>query len=391
MSNDSNQVTPNYIKGFHSIYTGAETDEDTAFVQEKLTHVKAHITSYNLGDKEVEIINKVSSSYDKLSQNAALEKDDLILQEYEIAELKQISDVNLARYFVYRYKYDVYPKIHFADEYPPCIQIEPTSICNYRCVMCFQIDESFSHKSNGFMGMMSMDTFKGAIDEIAGKIEAVTFASRGEPTLHKNFVEMLRYCEGKFLGLKMNTNASMLNEKLIHSLLSSDLQTIVFSIDARDKEEYERIRVGGKFEKVERNLELFNNIRTKHYDRDKKIVRVSGVKINEEQNVEDMRQKWGEIVDSVAFVNYTPWENSYENSVNNITSPCQELWLRMFVWYDGKVNPCDYDYKSKLSKWSLGDNTISGIWTSPEYNDYRTAHLQQQRSRLDPCKRCIST
>ena len=103
----------------------------------------------------------------------------------------------MARYSVYRYKYNIYPKLNLVDEYPPCLQIEPTSICNFRCVMCFQIDQSFSHKSNGFMGLMSMDIFKKTIDEIAGKIEAVTFASRGEPTLHKNFVDMLNYCEGK--------------------------------------------------------------------------------------------------------------------------------------------------------------------------------------------------
>ena len=61
---------------------------------------------------------------------------------------------------------------------------------------------------------------------------------------------MLKYCEGKFLGLKINTNASILNEELIHSLLSSDIQTIVFSIDSADKENYEKVRVNGNFIKL---------------------------------------------------------------------------------------------------------------------------------------------
>ena len=25
------------------------------------------------------------------------------------------------------------------------------------------------------------------------------------------------------------------------------------------------------------------------------------------------------------------------------------LWTRTYVWYDGEVNPCDFDYKSNLS------------------------------------------
>ena len=60
------------------------------------------------------------------------------------------------------------------------------------------------------MGDMSMKLFRDIIDEVEGQIEAVTFSSRGEPLLNENLPEMLKYCEGKFLGLKLNTNASLL-------------------------------------------------------------------------------------------------------------------------------------------------------------------------------------
>ena len=38
--------------------------------------------------------------------------------------------------------------------------------------------------------------------------------------INPNFSDMIAYAENKFLALKINTNASMINEKLIHSLLS---------------------------------------------------------------------------------------------------------------------------------------------------------------------------
>ena len=52
---------------------------------------------------------------------------------------------------------------------------------------------------------------------------------------------MLDYSNNKFLAFKINTNASMLNEKLIHSILSTNIQSIVFSVDAAEKETYEKI------------------------------------------------------------------------------------------------------------------------------------------------------
>ena len=280
--------------------------------------------------------------------------------------------------------------MRIVDDYPPCVQIEPTSMCNFRCVMCYQADKTFSGKSNGFMGMMTLDTFKKAIDELEGNVEAITFASRGEPTMNKNFTEMLKYSNEKFLGLKLNTNASLLTEKLAHTLLSSDLQTIVFSIDSKDKEAYEKIRINGNFEKVVENLERFNHIRNTQYTRSDKVVRISGVKINDQQDIDKMREKWGDVADIVAFTNYSPWESSYDNPINEIKTPCTELWQRMFIWEDGKVNPCDYDYKSILSKWNIKDNSIKSIWNSKMYNDLRFKHLNNMRSQIEPCARCIN-
>ncbi len=241
------------------------------------------------------------------------------------------------------------------------------------------------------MGNMSLELFKDIIDEAEGHIEAVTFSSRGEPLLNENLPAMLKYCEGKFLGLKLNTNASLLTEKNIHALLSSDIQTLVFSIDSADKEAYESIRVNSNFEKLIENLELFSKIRSNNYRDSKLIVRISGVKINDEQNIDKMNTIWNRYADLIAFTNYTPWENSYDNQPNDVRPPCSELWLRMFVLWDGKINPCDFDYKSTLSRSTFEQSGISESWTSEWFQALRQKHLDKKRGRIEPCSRCIAT
>jgi len=241
------------------------------------------------------------------------------------------------------------------------------------------------------MGHMDFDLFTQVIDEVAGKIEAVTFASRGEPLLHKNIIKMLEYCQGKFLASKLNTNASLLDERMIHALLSSGLQNLVFSIDAADEALYEKIRVGGDFHKVLRNLELFRDIRAREYGDSPTVVRISGVKLNDQQNIDEMESFWERFADIVAFTNYNPWQTAYDNPENAVEEPCTELWRRMFVWWDGKVNPCDFDFKSSLSRWNFGDLSVSDIWTSPHYEELREKHLARQRDSIEPCHRCIVT
>ena len=123
---------------------------------------------------------------------------------------------------------------------------------------------------------------------------------------------MIKYTSGKFLNLKINSNASLLNEEKIHTILSSNVKTMVFSADAADSELYKKLRVNGNLEKTVSNIRMFKSIQNKHYPKNKIITRVSGVKFSKEQNFDNMLKFWGELVDQVAFVDYNPWENSYE-------------------------------------------------------------------------------
>lgn len=337
------------------------------------------------------ILNIIKKSYHDLFNNVSLSNENFLLSGHELLEYEKIESQNKKlRYLIYRYKYNVFPDKFLVTDYPPCVQIEPTSICNYRCIMCYQKDISFSKKSAGFMGNMNLDLFKKIVDELNGKIEAITLASRGEPTLHQQLPEMLKYLEGKFLGLKLNTNASMLNENLSNHILSSDIQTLVFSIDAADKKNYEQIRVNGSYDKLMKNLESFHNLKETKYPKSKIITRVSGVAINEKVNSDEMKKTWGKFAESVALVNFAPLDDTYNNPLNNIEAPCSELWRRMFIWWDGKANPCDVDYKSTLSKSNVNKDSIKNIWNSEWYNLLRLSHLKKQRSQYNPCKRCIN-
>lgn len=295
------------------------------------------------------------------------------------------------RYLVHRYRYEMFPQQHIADDYPPYVQIEPSSVCNYRCVFCFETDDSFTRKSNGFMGHMPLDRFRRVVDQIAGNVEFISLASRGEPLLCPDIVPMLEYVVGKFLNLKINTNAALLDEEKCHAILAGGVKTLVFSADAAAEPLYGQLRVNGKLDKVLANIERFQQIRAAHYPESRIITRVSGVKVSDAQDIDTMEAFWGGLVDQVTFVAYNPWENTYLQPENGMATPCSDLWRRLFVWWDGKVNPCDVDYKSTLSVGNLDDKDISGLWQSDAYRQLRRDHLNGARRGHDPCSRCTVT
>lgn len=310
------------------------------------------------------------------------------LQTYVVEEISRLRDAELPGYLFYRYRYETFPQRKILDDFPPCLQIEPASICNYRCVFCYQTDRSFTKKGSGYMGMMRLSMFKSLVDQAAGRCEAVTLASRGEPLICPDIEEMLAYANGKFLALKLNTNAWFLDEEKCHAILQADMNTIVFSADAASEPAYSQLRVGGKLDRIVENIRRFRDIRSKDYPGSRTITRVSGVKVPASSDPDQMEAFWGELVDQVAFVKYNPWENTYEMPVNDIEIPCSDLWRRMFVWWDGVINPCDVDYRSTLAIGNAAQQELSEAWRSEAYMRLREKHLGKQRSECSPCARC---
>ena len=355
------------------------TKKINALYKNKIGLDKINTNDHSILDTAVQDLNH---NYEKKN------KSNFALSKNVIDEILSLNENEILRYLVFRYKYEIFPLIKKLDKYPPYLQIEPSSICNYRCVFCFETDKTFTNKKNGFMGKMDKNLFKNIIDQIHGNIEFISLASRGEPLANPDVPEMLEYCSNKFLNLKINTNASLLDEKKIHAILAGGVKTLVFSADAADEKLYSELRVNGNLKKVLKNIEKFQNIREKKYSKNPIITRVSGVKFNDKQNFDEMIKLWSGLVDQVAFVDYNPWENSYQKSSNDIKEPCSDLWRRMFIWWDGKINPCDVDYKSLLSVGNIKDNNISNLWLSKQYNEYREDHLNSNRRKIKPCNSC---
>jgi radical SAM protein with 4Fe4S-binding SPASM domain len=299
--------------------------------------------------------------------------------------LIQNSKEKWADYLIFRYKLRIYPKLERTTDFPIHLLIEPVSFCNLKCVMCFQSDPTFTKPP--YIGQMDIKLFKKVIDEaVKEKCQAITMASRGEPLLHSNIEEILKYTKGKFFDIKLNTNATRLDEKKCHIILQNGVTELVFSVDSADKEQYEKIRRNAKFEKVVENIKRFHEIRKEYPDSMCKT-RISGVKYDG-LDVEKFVSFWEEIVDNVAYIKMQNRWDTYQNSILNMQSNCEMLWQRIYIWFDGVVNPCDYDYKSSLSPGNVNDSSIKEIWQGKKMSELRRIHQNKLRKNITPCDRC---
>ena len=290
-------------------------------------------------------------------------------------------------YLVYRYEFKLFPKKKINSLFPCYVLIEPVSSCNLKCGMCFQSDATFIKKE--FMGKMNINLYKKIIDECYKEgTKAITFGSRGEPTIHPEFKSFLTYAKNKFIDIKLITNATRLNDDLIYTIFNSNVNQVVFSVDSEKKVEYEEIRKFGKFDQVLKNIQRYNEIK-KEFKNNRTITRISGVMVKDSQDPESFSKFWSNYADEVVIKPaYERW-NTYLNPIDEkIKSPCSYLWERMYIWFDGKFNPCDADYKSYLSYGDLNNSSIKEAWNSIKLKQIKKQHINNNRSELNPCDRC---
>ncbi len=131
-----------------------------------------------------------------------------------------------------------------------------TTVCNLRCIMCL----SSRHTKDATLSASAL----AKIDELLPFLERIEWQGGevfGIDHIRDYFVTLSRYPQ---ISHRFTTNGLLLDEEWIELLLACRSE-ITFSIDGARKETYERIRRGGRFEDLIRNLNLIRKMEMEHH------------------------------------------------------------------------------------------------------------------------------
>ena len=252
--------------------------------------------------------------------------------------------------------------------------IEPTNTCNLRCTFCFVTDGMT--RDGGFM---DFNIFKKIIDDCTD-LEHLCMHNWGEPLLHKDIFRMIEYAKNKGVNyVVMNTNGTLLTDKMINRIVNSKLDIIRFSIDG-SAETFKRVR-GVELENIEKNIKKLKIIKEKKRPELKMGV-VFTVEDDTEGDAEEYINHWEKIVDHVRL------------QPKLITSPRTEVcpepfgkdYGKLVVLWDGRVIPCCVDYNANLMIGNIQNDTIPNLWKSEKLNILREQHLKGEFP--DTCANC---
>jgi len=288
---------------------------------------------------------------------------------------------------------------------PISISFEPTTSCNLRCPECPSGLRSFTRPT----GMLEAELFKNTIDQLSKTLTYLIFYFQGEPYLHKEFIDLVKYASQKGIYTATSTNAHYLNDENARKTVESGLDRLIISLDGTTQETYEQYRVGGKIDKV---LEGAKNIvKWKKKLKSQKpyvVFQFLVVKPNEHQ-IEDVKQLAKDIgVDDVglktAQINdyqhgteliptidyYSRYKNNGNGTYsikNKFLDHCWKMWHSCVITWDGLVVPCCFDKDAEYVMGDLKTQTFEQIWNGDKYLNFRKS-LLKGRSEIEMCKNC---
>jgi radical SAM protein with 4Fe4S-binding SPASM domain len=142
---------------------------------------------------------------------------------------------------------------------PLNLEIDITTQCNLRCIMCPFSEERISKRKREDI---SVEDFAKIAEQIFPLCSFVCLQSGTEPLLHKQFGELLAITKSYGVPVVgMTTNGLLFNEQKIEEAVEW-MDTITISIDAATKPTYERIRRKGNFDRLIANVRALQ--RAKH-------------------------------------------------------------------------------------------------------------------------------
>jgi MoaA/NifB/PqqE/SkfB family radical SAM enzyme len=169
--------------------------------------------------------------------------------------------------------------------YPAVIEFDISSHCNLRCIMCNERNRSQVPNENIYN-----ESF---IEEITPYLKHIKEAKfyGGEPFMIKQYYKIWNIITHTNPNTKIFviTNGTILNEE-IKKILNRGKFEIAVSVDSLNKEKFEKIRKGAKFETVIKNLHWFNN-----YCKQKNTTLSVSMTI--------FRENWQDIPDILEFCN----------------------------------------------------------------------------------------
>lgn len=286
-------------------------------------------------------------------------------------------------------------------ETPFSVHIFPTFYCNFKCGYCLHsLSPDKLAEMNFVKQKMELSVFKKAIDDIScfkSKIKALIFAGHGEPLLHPDIAEMVKYASEKNIAerIEIVTNGSLLTNELSDKLINAGLDRLRVSLQGITSKKYKEISdVNIDIDELISKLKYFYERKTKT----EVYVKVMDISLDSKDEFDKFKEMF-EPVSDIAAIEYTiPFVNEVNYSqYGDLSQKCKQgntgksdicsmPFYMMVVYPDGSVAPC-CSTTVPIKYGNIKEKSLTDMWNGKQHHAFLRKQLGGFKN-INICKDC---
>ncbi len=299
-----------------------------------------------------------------------------------------------------KYIHTLLEKKTLCDFPPRKIYIEPTNICNLKCVHCVH-DGALTRKP----GYFDFDLYKSLIEQVKHlRLHTkIQFTGVGEPFFHKRIFDMIQYAADYGFFTLMNTNANLMDREKAEHLVDSGLDYLHVSVDGLTPATYRSIRTGGDFHRVLENI--FTLFEARHEKKGYHLAVILGI-VEQERNRDEVERfvefferfpfhhvVAGELFNHMGAIEEANRKYADRKGVPKEEIPCCNTpWDLLSFNCDGHAVGCNYDFDNRFVVGDLNEEKALDIWNGERMREFRRAVLDREYSSIESngplCSEC---
>jgi MoaA/NifB/PqqE/SkfB family radical SAM enzyme len=276
-----------------------------------------------------------------------------------------------------------------SSEFPLALKIDISPVCNLKCPVCIHAapdGDELLEKQDFAVYRMSVDQFRSIVDQVRGKVSALSLYYLGDPYAHPKVDEMCGIARDANLNVHLSTNFSFrFTDERIRRIVDSGVSHLTVCVDGFSQETYSRTRINGRLDFVLSNLERVCQ-RRKELNRQFPRVEVQYIKfphnVHELETalayfrkigVDQIEHSWGMVNN---YADLEPRNYAIDRPRQPATLPlCHWPYDSMVIKYNGDVIPCcnfrhATQYVAGEDARTFGNvfsSSVQAIWNSDVY------------------------
>lgn len=294
---------------------------------------------------------------------------------------------------------------------PFTLLIEPSSLCNFKCIQCFQSLQEENYLSRN-RGNMSLETFTIVIDQLKSwneiKLKVLKLSLYGEPLLNPDFCEMLRLAREADIAerIETTTNAFLLTKEIAEQLVKYQLDYVRVSIYSPFQKKHEEI-TGTKVDirRIHENLKVLQEIK-KRASSKRPFIAPKMLDTYGPEN-DAFIAMYRDVADELYIDKPHNWIQNSKNQFTNIfykenarlakediekdassRHACSMAFTTMAVRSNGDVSPCCIDFLGHTNLGNVHEKSLKELWNSEEWYQFMKMQLENRNHENPACAHC---